>query len=284
MNYLISHQIRYKYSSPVFLEPHIVRLRPRTDPCQQISSFMLSVDPQPVEIHQFLDTEGNNTAGLWFEEMTDSLTISTSFSVRTFCANPFSYLVTDQDFLHLPANYPADEIFSLTPCLTPGAQDNGLTALCKSILTEVDGNSLSFLNRLCSVIYEKFTVEIRNTGPTLPASVTLAKKSGACRDLAMLFMEACRNVGLAARFVSGYQEGDADMEKRHLHAWTEVYIPGGGWRGYDPTHGLAVADRHIAVAASHHPKGATPVTGTFRGTGVTADMDFQISLGGTPTQ
>jgi len=91
-------------------------------------------------------------------------------------------------------------------------------------------------------------------------------------------MAACRNYGLATRFVSGYQEGDSDMTHRHLHAWVEVYIPGGGWRGYDPSHGLAVADRHIALSASYAPAGTLPVKGNFRGTGVTAEMKYFISL------
>jgi transglutaminase-like putative cysteine protease len=68
------------------------------------------------------------------------------------------------------------------------------------------------------------------------------------------------------------------MDQRHLHAWAEVYIPGGGWRGYDPSHGLVVADRHIALAASFDPEGSAPVRGSFRGTGVTATTSYLISL------
>ena len=76
-------------------------------------------------------------------------------------------------------------------------------------------------------------------------------------------MEVCRTVGLAARFVSGYQEGDPDSSDRDLHAWVEIYLPGAGWRGYDPTLGLAVSDRHITVAASAIPQYAAPIQGTF---------------------
>jgi transglutaminase-like putative cysteine protease len=85
---------------------------------------------------------------------------------------------------------------------------------------------------------------------------------GSCRDFTVLFMEACRAVGLAARFVSGYEEGDSTVLERDLHAWAEVYIPGGGWRGFDPTHGLAVADRHVALVASAFPQFTAPVTGS----------------------
>ncbi|MFM7576061.1 MAG: transglutaminase-like domain-containing protein, partial [Microcystaceae cyanobacterium] len=93
------------------------------------------------------------------------------------------------------------------------------------------------------------------------AGITWRNKRGSCRDLTILFMEVCRTMGLAARFVSGYQEGDQATEDWELHAWAEVYLPGGGWRGYDPTHGLAVSDRHIALVASPNPQDCAPVTG-----------------------
>ena len=80
-----------------------------------------------------------------------------------------------------------------------------------------------------------------------------------------MFVAVCRAVGLAARFVSGYQEGDLESDQPNdLHAWAEVYIPGGGWRGFDPTLGLAVGDRHVAIAAAADPKQAAPVSGTLR--------------------
>jgi transglutaminase-like putative cysteine protease len=125
-------------------------------------------------------------------------------------------------------------------------------------------------------------VTIREESEPQAPGMILAQRYGACRDLAVLFMDACRALGLGARFVSGYQEGDPDQEGRRLHAWAEVYIPGGGWRGYDPTHGPAVADRHVAVAAGMHPTFAAPITGTFRGTGVSSRMqaDIQLSVSG----
>ena len=120
------------------------------------------------------------------------------------------------------------------------------SSFVQHLIEKAAGNSLDFLVLLNTAIYENFTVEIRDDGPPLPPVVTMERKQGSCRDFAVLFIAACRSVGLAARFVSGYQEGDPDMVQRHLHAWAEVYIPGAGWRGYDPTHGLAVADKELA--------------------------------------
>jgi transglutaminase-like putative cysteine protease len=107
----------------------------------------------------------------------------------------------------------------------------------------------------------------------------MAQKSGSCRDFAVLFMAACQAVGLAARFVSGYQEGDEAQEARELHAWPEVYIPGGGWRGFDPTHGLAVCDRHVPLAAAAHPANAAPVSGKLKpGCLATTQLNYQIQI------
>jgi transglutaminase-like putative cysteine protease len=97
----------------------------------------------------------------------------------------------------------------------------------------------------------------------------------------VLFVEACRAIGLAARFVSGYQEGDTDSTDRHLHAWAEVYVPGGGWRGYDPTQGLAVADRHITLVASPLSRYAAPISGSFQqSNGAQSTMTYKLTIQG----
>jgi transglutaminase-like putative cysteine protease len=95
----------------------------------------------------------------------------------------------------------------------------------------------------------------------------------------VLYMDACRAVGLAARFVSGYEEGDSSIPDRDLHAWAEVYVPGGGWRGFDPTHGLAVSDRHIALVASPLPAQTLPVSGTTQeGARVASQLEAEIRV------
>src|SRR4029077_8220858 len=93
-----------------------------------------------------------------------------------------------------------------------------------------------------------------------------------------LYIDACRCVGLAARFVSGYQDSYRNMGKRDLHAWAEVYLPGAGWRGYDPTRGLAVADHHVAVAAACDPYLAAPVIATYRGSNVEAELTAEVKI------
>jgi transglutaminase-like putative cysteine protease len=278
MIFRVNHKTDYTYSGSVFLEPHIVRLKPRSDADQKISNFSFTVEPQPAGIHHFSDAEGNGATCIWFEEKTATLSISTSFEAQTFCKNPFNYLVTDNAFFQLPVTYENFDATVLEPFRAAPEIDDAVTAFGKSIFEQSSGATLDFLSRLCVAVYENFTVEIREQGPPLSPSMTFQYRRGACRDLVLLFMAVCRSFGLATRFVSGYQEGDPDMDQRHLHAWAEVYIPGGGWRGYDPSHGLVVADRHIALAASYAPEGATPVEGSFRGTGVSATINYFITL------
>ncbi|MBN2809029.1 MAG: transglutaminase family protein [Deltaproteobacteria bacterium] len=276
MRYKIKHQSCYRYSRPVFLEPQIIRLQPRCDVNQRPDDFYIRITPQPAGLCQHLDAEGNQATSVWFNGLTENLQIETSFTVETRLANPFDYLITEPNCENLPASY-AHELDPALACHLTPIGDATVSAFAAALAWECNHESPAFLTRLCAKLYE-FNIIIRPEGDPLPPQETLQTKCGSCRDLALLFMAVCRCQGLAARFVSGYQEGDPDQNARELHAWAEVYLPGGGWRGYDPTHGLVVSDRHIVVAASFAPAGAAPLSGNFRGTGATAELSFNISL------
>ncbi len=135
---------------------------------------------------------------------------------------------------------------------------------------------------LNQLIYQDCEYITRETGKPYPAGITWERKQGSCRDFAVLFMEVSRAIGIAARFVSGYQEGDKNQQNRDLHAWVEVYLPGAGWRGYDPTLGLVVSDRHIPLAASAIPNYTAAVDGSItpvqRSQNVTSSMKAQILI------
>lgn len=105
----------------------------------------------------------------------------------------------------------------------------------------------------------------------------LKRGEGACRDIAELFVEICRSAGLAMRFVSGYASDDP-KNKRYMHAWAEVYLPGPGWRGYDPSAGEAVTDRHVAVAAGLNYENAAPVIGTYSGEADGVELSYETTL------
>lgn len=244
------------------LGPHLLRLCPRSDGWQQLQKFSLVVDPQPAGMTHITDLEGNNCIQLWFTNATEKLIIDVQSEVETYQVNPFNYLL-EPFTLNLPFDYFSDLFSLLQPYLEPVAAtvDPVAIQLAQEILQQVNGNTLSFLSTLNQQIYTHCKHLIRHEGQPWPAGITWTQKQGACRDFVVLFMEVCRAVGLGSRFVSGYQEGDLDSDQRELHAWVEVYLPGGGWRGYDPTHGLAVSDRHIALVASAKPRYCSPVVG-----------------------
>jgi len=283
VKYHISHTTTYQYSQPVKLSPHTLRLRPRCEGAQLLKQFAVEIQPSPLNVSEILDLEGNACLRVWFaEEAIASLKIRMVSEVSTYRTNPFDYL-SEPWAVKAPIDYPSSIATRLAPYLTPGrslALNPAVVDFAHTLLHEVESTVGLFLTRLTQAIYDRCQYFHRPAGDPQPAGVTLTQKSGSCRDFTVLFVECCRAVGLAARFVSGYQEGDPDVDIRELHAWPEVYIPGGGWRGFDPTHGLAVSDRHIALAAAAHPADAAPVAGTLRsGQPAQSTLDYHIRIG-----
>lgn len=128
--------------------------------------------------------------------------------------------------------------------------------------------TFTLLDRMNRLIAGQFFYQMREAPGVQSPALTLALNSGSCRDFAALFMETCRYLGLASRFVSGYLfTSDFDTGNGSTHAWAEVYLPGAGWKGFDPTSGDVVGNRHIATAVARHPESVPPVAGSFIGPG-----------------
>lgn len=282
MRFEIQHITRYEYSRPVFLEPHVVRLRPRADANQSLEKFSIDVVPSPAGVSESSDIEDNCTAKLWFEGLHDRLEIAVSSQVVTHCTNPYNGLL-DNGAGRLPLDFNSDQEGLIRTFLQPTANNDPLdirsvSTLADEILIESDAATLTFLSILCDRLHKRVEKVCRDENGIQPIHETMRTCKGACRDLAMVFIAVCRHVGIPARFVSGYQEGDPDEPYWDLHAWAEVFLPGFGWRGFDPTHGLAVADRHVVAAASAFAENTVPVTGSFRGTGATSKLDHVIKI------
>lgn len=285
MRYRITHTTDYRYSNPVQLRPHILRLCPRNDGMQWLQKFEAKILPEPIQQTYFLDENGTTCLRIVFDAPLEEWHIQTVSEVETTRENPFDYLA-EPWALQFPIDYPSSLAVQLRPYwelpLGRGVDDAiapEVIAIAHNLITEVDGNTGYFLTRLAQLIPEKCAYQQRLEGMPQAAAVTLNKRSGTCRDFTVLYMAVCRAVGLAARFVSGYQEGDLEQNSHDLHAWAEVYVPGGGWRGFDPTLGLAVSDRHVAIAAAAHPKQAAPVSGTLQpGQQVETTLESDIHL------
>ncbi len=233
--------------------------------------------PTPAGISEGNDAEGNQAAVLWFEEMTEQVEIKTEATVETLRTNPFDYFITLPEARSLPVSYAPEEREALAP-YRKGSGAGAVKELAGELADRAGQDTLTFLNELNGRIYTGWDVVVREEGAPLDPVRTLQLKEGSCRDLALLFMAVCRETGIASRFVSGYQEGDQGQKRRFMHAWPEVYLPGAGWRGYDPTHGLAVSDRHVALAAGAFPDAAAPTSGSFRGTDADSTMEVELHI------
>ena len=273
----VEHETRYNYDAPVRLGPHLLRLRPRLDGGVAEVAYALDIDPAPTARQECLDAAGNRITRLWFDGETRHLQLRLRLAVDTGTAERMPPRVEPEES-GLPLRYAAADAALLTPYLAATGAEQMLTALADELTVAADGDALRFLELLNQRLYRDIVREIRPSGvPQTPAQ-TLARGRGACRDQAVLFIGLCRVVGLAARFVSGYQDRSAmDGERRYLHAWPEVYLPGSGWHGWDPTRGIPVGNGHIALATAPHPIGAMPVEGCYFGD-AGSELRFELAI------
>lgn len=272
----IEHRVRYRYSAAVSLEPLTLRLTPRGDAAQRLVSFALQIEPRPSQVTDCLDIYNNVCHSLYFSGTQDLLAITSRSRVETFRANPYDFLLHDAALL--PFRYPLEDGGVVAPYLRRPQPSPAVDELSRAISDETRGATLEFITGLTRRIHRLCENEFRETGEPRAPSETLGLARGSCRDLVVLWMDACRVAGLAARFVSGYKLGEGDDAEHHLHAWGEIYLPGAGWRGFDPSTGLACADLYVAVAAAPSPEHAAPQSGTYRGDARTEELQTQVSV------
>lgn len=276
MRFTIRHHTQYRYSQPVRLSPHQLRFYPRDDGAQRIIDHQLEISPIPLGRNEHIDLEGNRVTQVWFGADTEHLEITLTMQVETLRRTPFDF-VLDPVAVSLPINHSRDLICARA-YLERIETDDAVTAFAAELSLAVDRDTLRFADRLNRELFTDFSHVHRETGIPQSPVHTLESRRGACRDLAMLFVDCCRAEGLAARFVSGYQKGNLQSERRHLHAWPEIYLPGAGWRGFDPTHGEAIADTHVSIAAAAHPRDTMPVNGVFTGQYASSSLDYDLSI------
>jgi transglutaminase-like putative cysteine protease len=265
MKIAVEHSTVYRFDCPARLGPHDIRLRPRDDGSLRLLDYSLSVEPQPVLLAECLDQDGNHTQRAWFGEPAASLEVRSRFTVETLRVNPFDFTIATGDLLRVPLRY-GPRLGSVLMAYTVRQGSAGaVDEFARDAAAQAGWNTMAFLTGLAAEIYGSFRAVVRPEGEPLPAAETLDARAGSCRDYAVLFAEACRAMGLAARFVSGYEREAAGSDPAYMHAWAEVYLPGGGWRGFDPARGLAVSTSHVTVAAALDAEMAAPVAGAYSG-------------------
>ncbi len=268
MRFSVHHLTIYRYSAPVRLAQHILRLNPRPD-AGRLLKRELAIDPAPFLQEDAIDAFGNLVTRVDFEEPSDHLLIDSRFAFEAAPAPPLAR--------GAPRPVEADGAVAVYRGDRP--INGAVSAFAASIAAECDGDALAFLDRLNRTLYARIDRRMREEGAARSAEETLALGSGACRDLTVLFVAACRSLGAPARFVSGYQgQADTPDGRRHLHAWPEAFVPGLGWRGYDPTHGFAVSDGHVPLCAAPEQAQTMPVEGGYFGGPVKSRLTYEIEI------
>lgn len=277
----ISHLTEYTYASPVTLGPHQLMLRPREGHDVRLESSKLDISPAAT-IKWHRDVFDNSVAVATFTDSADRLTIASEVAIEHYEEAPLDFRVADYA-VNYPFLYSAEERVDLLPyqqLAYPNDHDalRDWTEALGTAQTPVETYAL--LDRMNRAIRGQLTYAVREEPGVQTPSQSLAMRRGSCRDYAALFVEACRYLGLASRFVSGYLHAPSTEEgSAATHAWAEVYLPGPGWKGFDPTSGEVTATNHIAVAVARHPETVPPVAGTFTGpAGVTSTMRVDVRV------
>ncbi|MGJ5818094.1 transglutaminase family protein [Paludibaculum fermentans] len=276
MRISVEHSTVYRYDFPVCLQPHTFRLRPRTNSTQRLLSFDMRITPAPAGTTECLDQDGNLALNAWFDSTTDSLTVRSRFRIEMLRDNPFDFAHSEAS-LNLPLWYLEPLCTALASYRLDGHVSEAVKQYAKVLAAGAQWNSLAFLSALNQQIFLTCRHITRPDGAPWSSDQTLAAREGSCRDLAVLFCDICRVMGIAARFVSGYECAAAGGAESYMHAWAEVYLPSAGWRGYDPSRGLVVSNAHVAVAAGFDHNLAAPIAGVFSG-GISSGMEASIEM------
>ena len=291
----LEHRTSYTFDRLVEVYPHVVRLRPAPHSRTPIEAYSLQVEPSDHFINWQQDAFGNFMARLVFPTRARSLTITVGLIADMKVINPFDFFIEDWAE-QIGFEYPKALTEDLKPYLRPvdeegeGSGPGDLTqAWVKNFSVAPGTRTIDFLVALNRAVNADVGYNVRMEPGVQTPDHTLRTGIGSCRDSAWLLVSILRQMGLAARFVSGYLvQLTSDVEAldgpsgpaadfTDLHAWTEVYIPGAGWIGLDPTSGLFAGEGHIPLSATPHPESAAPITGATEPCETTLDFSNVVT-------
>ena len=267
----LKHVTRYRYDRPVQLGPQVVRLRPAPHCRTPVLSYSLRVDPVNHFVNWQQDPFANYLARLVFPEKTTEFTVTVDLVAQMAVYNPFDFFL-EPSAQSFPFVYDAALKAELAPYLVA----DPLTPRLAEYVAGIDRReraTIDFLVEINQQLQQRIGYLIRLEPGVQTPEETLTKGSGSCRDTGWLLVQALRHLGLAARFVSGYLiqlapdqkaldgPSGTEVDFTDLHAWCEVYLPGAGWIGLDPTSGLMAGEGHIPLAATPQPSSAAPIAG-----------------------
>lgn len=290
MKYLtVRHETHYRYSAPVKFGTHRLMLRPRDSHDLRLVGAELTLSP-PGETRWIHDVFGNSVAQVEFAAPAAELLIVSTLHLEHYGLTRPVFPIAPEAQVY-PFVYSANDRSDLGRLLDRHYPDpNGLVdTWAKQFVSGRFMSTYNLLSNMNAAIKEQFTYNMRFEEGTQTPIETLQRRSGTCRDFALLFVEAVRSLGFGARFITGYlydpalDGGVSGIQgSGATHAWADVYLPGAGWVEYDPTNGLIAGDNLIRVAVTRDPSQAIPIAGIFDGTmgqflGMTVDVTVRSS-------
>jgi len=283
----VYHLTHYRYDRPVILNPQIIRLQPAPHSKTRVLSHSLRVSPARHFANLQQDPYGNYLARFVFPEPVTELKIEVDLVADMTVYNPFDFFVEEASET-FPFAYPEDLRDDLSIYTRPEPAGPLLTAFLAGI-DRTPQNTVNFLVALNARVQQTVRYIVRlETGVYSPEE-TLGRGEGSCRDSSWLLVQVLRHLGFAARFVSGYLiqlkpdlvslDGPpgTDHDFTDLHAWCEVYLPGAGWVGFDPTSGLLTGESHVPLAATPHYRNAAPISGLASFANVDFAFDMRVT-------
>ena len=270
----LQHTTRYRYSQAVALGPQVIRLRPAPHCRTPIESYSLQTNPQPTFLNWQQDPFSNYLARCQYAGTTAELTIEVQFVASILKINPFDFFL-EPDVERFPTTYQAQTLADLQPYLAVEPTGGPLRAMLDSI-DRTERGTIEFLVDLNRRLATEIEYAERLEPGVQAPDQTLQLARGSCRDSTWLLCQLLRHLGLATRFASGYLIQVESLEQfegggvargkefADLHAWTEVFLPGAGWVGLDPTSGLFAGEGHLPLACTPQPTSAAPITGSHQ--------------------
>lgn len=280
----IEHRTVYRYSQPVKFGLHRLVLRPREGHDVTVVKHELALAPG-ARLFWMQDLFGNQVAIAEIAESADRLEIINRIELDTLRQSEDSApkLISRSSLVSLPIAYPQTEqpvVNGYIETVYPEDADSIRSWTDACLQKAAPGTASAAVEHLTRSIHQQVTYRRREERGVQSPGNTLAFATGSCRDMATLLMEACRTLGLAARFASGYMHAAASTAGRgSTHAWVEVYFPDSGWRGFDPTVGGPISPKHITLGVSAHPRGVMPVSGIYEGpSGCYLGMEVAVTI------
>ena len=263
---IVHHKTTYRYATKVSFGLHELMLRPRENHALRLDRHSLVIRPTH-RLRWIRDVYENNIALLDLLECAQELEIESECRLTVEEENPFDFII-EEGAREFPFAYHHRIQLELAPFLPPiFHRDTPVIASWLAPLWHPGcrRSTLEFLQELNLKIYRDIRYQRRERRGVQSPAETLESNSGTCRDFAALFMETCRFLGLAARFVSGYMYSPDITGSMSMHGWAEVYLPGAGWIGFDPSWGILATSNFVPVTVTRHPEHAPPISGTYFG-------------------